>query len=660
LTWLREISRLFFVRLLCGIIGIALVLSVALSFVLTDNAATSLSSASSSAARNLAVGNAGKIELWVGERLANVSTFSLMVRGHLGDPDLSSQMQALAQANPTFEMIEVVDTSGNPIASSAPNLVANVGAASWFKGALAKPVIADVTDEGATLRWFVAAPIAGADNKTSAVLVGDAKVSAMANLLYDADVSLTGVADVDLVNAQHRLVYSTDMGDVADNTALRAKGAMQEVVKTAAADLALGSGAGTVRFREHGTDTLAGYDHVDTINWGVIVPKPASVALKPVDDLRVAAFILVLVGLGVAVVFAVVFARLTTRPVSALAAAARKVAKGDFSARVTPSGSVEVATMAGDFNLMVETIELTTRPVSALAEAARQVAKGDFSARVTPSGPVEVATLAADFNRMVETIDNLVQRLRGVGAQASGAATQLASAAEEMAATTSEQSASVTETSASMEELARTSASIADTINHVAVQAGETRENIEQAHSDIEESSQRNLALTERVNEINAILDLINEIADQTNLLALNAAIEAARAGEQGRGFAVVADEVRRLAERSKSSAAEITAIVEGAQKETNATVMAMEKGGKQLQRGLGLMEDLSDAASQVRLTTQQQQTATEQVMEAMEQVSVGSRQMAATAQEIAAAASKKTELANDLELAAVSVSGGR
>jgi methyl-accepting chemotaxis protein len=402
------------------------------------------------------------------------------------------------------------------------------------------------------------------------------------------------------------------MGDVADNTALRAKGAMQEVVKTAAADLALGSGAGTVRFREHGTDTLAGYDHIDSLDWGVVVPQAVSVALKPVDDLRVAALILVLFGLAIAAIFAVVFAR------------------------------------------------LTTRPVSALAEAARQVAKGDYSARVTPSGPVEVATLAADFNRMVETIDNLVQRLRGVGAQASGAATQLASAAEEMAATTSEQSASVTETSASMEELARTSASIADTINHVAVQAGETRENIEQAHSDIEESSQRNLALTERVNEINAILDLINEIADQTNLLALNAAIEAARAGEQGRGFAVVADEVRRLAERSKSSAAEITAIVEGAQKETNATVMAMEKGGKQLQRGLGLMEDLSDAASQVRLTTQQQQTATEQVMEAMEQVSVGSRQMAASAQEIAAAASKQAELANELERAAVGVSGGR
>ena len=102
------------------------------------------------------------------------------------------------------------------------------------------------------------------------------------------------------------------------------------------------------------------------------------------------------------------------------------------------------------------------------------------------------------------------------------------------------------------------------------------------------------MALAERVNEIGAILTLINEIADQTNLLALNAAIEAGRAGEGGRGSAVVAEEVRRLAERSKSSAAEIALITEGVHAETNATVMAMEKGAEQMQRGLALLEDVA------------------------------------------------------------------
>jgi methyl-accepting chemotaxis protein len=147
------------------------------------------------------------------------------------------------------------------------------------------------------------------------------------------------------------------------------------------------------------------------------------------------------------------------------------------------------------------------------------------------------------------------------------------------------------------------------------------------------------------VTDIDAILTLINELSDQTNLLALNAAIEAARAGEAGRGFAVVADEVRRLAERSKSSVAEIDRIVKGTQSETHATVMAMEKGAKQMQTGLDLMQRVADSCTQVRLTTQQQRSATEQVVSAMEQMTVSSRQISATAQEIAAAAGQAAQL---------------
>ena len=165
-------------------------------------------------------------------------------------------------------------------------------------------------------------------------------------------------------------------------------------------------------------------------------------------------------------------------------------------------------------------------------------------------------------------------------------AAELSASSEELAATTTQQSAAVTQASATTEELASASASIADTVDEVAAQAAETRDNLEQAKADIQASSERTVALAERVNEIGAILTLINEIADQTNLLALNAAIEAARAGEGGRGFAVVAEEVRRLAERSKSSAAEIALITEGVHAETNATVMAMEKGASRCSAG--------------------------------------------------------------------------
>ena len=130
----------------------------------------------------------------------------------------------------------------------------------------------------------------------------------------------------------------------------------------------------------------------------------------------------------------------------------------------------------------------------------------------------------------------------------------------------------------------------------------------------------------------------------------MNAAIEAARAGEDGRGFAVVAEEVRRLAERSKRSAGEIAVIVDGVREETNATVMSMEKGAKQMQAGLVLLGRVTDAAGNVRLTTQQQRSATSQVVETMEQLTDASRQVSATAQQIATAAGDLADLAGNLE----------
>jgi methyl-accepting chemotaxis protein len=262
-----------------------------------------------------------------------------------------------------------------------------------------------------------------------------------------------------------------------------------------------------------------------------------------------------------------------------------------------------------------------TRPIDELGRASQLVAAGDLSSRVAPSGAREIRDLGGAFNAMVARLDGVMAELGG--------------ASRELAATTQQQTAAATETSASMEELARTSTSIASTIDHVAEQADEMRLNLEHAQADFAASGERTQALTGRVDEIKAILVLMREIADQTNLLALNAAIEAARAGDAGRGFAVVADEVRRLAERSKTSAADIARIVEGASVESHDTLLAMEKGASQMAQGMAMMAQVAEASAHVQMTTQQQRSATQQVVEAMEQITIGSRQIASTAQHI-------------------------
>jgi hypothetical protein len=272
-------------------------------------------------------------------------------------------------------------------------------------------------------------------------------------------------------------------------------------------------------------------------------------------------------------------------------------------------------------------------------------------------GIVFAVVAALIFGRREATrLQALAEETRSVGIDVNSAASELSASSDELAATTTQQSAAVIEASATTDELARASATIADRVDEVARQTAETRDNLEQAEADIQTSSERTLALAGRVNDIDALLSLINNIADQTDLLALNAAIEAARAGDEGRGFAVVAEEVRRLAERSKSSAADIATIIDGIQVETNATVMAMEKGAKQMQQGLTLLEAVTESAGQVRLTTQQQRSATAQVVETMEQLTEASRQVSTTAQQIAVAAGNLADLAGNLETTAASV----
>ena len=440
--------------------------------------------------------------------------------------------------------------------------------------------------------------------KPESVVVGYLSPTALSKLLGP---ELDAGSEVVAVGTDRKLIYSSSMGKV-DDAGLLAAGALTTTVDNVAVTRALSGQVGTATFNNlAGHGVIGGFDPVEGVGWALIVQEPRDATLAPVTAQTHRAIELMLIGAACAIAFAILFARWITRPIEAVTSTARQAAKGKLRVRVRPRGSDELVVLGTSLNAMLDTCEL------------------------------------------------LVSQLTSAGVEVNSAASELSASSDELAATTTQQSAAVTQASATTEELARASAAIADTVDEVAAQTSETRDNLEQAKNDIQNSSERTLALAGRVHDIEGLLNLINDIADQTNLLALNAAIEAARAGEEGRGFAVVAEEVRRLAERSKSSALDIALIVAGVREETNATVMAMEKGAKQMQAGLILLERVTDAAGQVRLTTQQQRSATSQVVDTMEQLTDASRQVSATAQQIAAAAGSLADLAGNLETTAAS-----
>jgi methyl-accepting chemotaxis protein len=602
-----RLSGRLFPRLLATFLLAFVPFALLISWALTDRAEHGITTAVERSVTTNAVALGSRVDFYLQNRLRDVEQLALDLAPILDDEQaVRAQLRNLDRARAAYDVVALLDRRGEPLEASRDNVTLSGQGADWLAAAAAgRPVLSSLQQSGNGLALVVAAPV-GEGDQPEAVIAADLDLVRFYEFVGLSRPGETG--DAALVSSDLLEIARASDPGVENEADLIAHGALRERIDGPAARRGTAGQEGATHVEVEGQDSITGYAPVPVAGWAALVLEDRGEALSDVAAQRRLAGLLLLAGVLLAGLLAYVFARQASRPIARLAGAARSVAAGDLTARVPEAGAVEVQELSGS------------------------------------------------FNDMVESLASLVRRIETETVELSSAGSELASASEQLASSTHEQSAAATQTSATMEELARTFASIARTIDAVADQTAATRGALEQAEADIDATSQRSLELARRVGEISELLDLINEIADQTNLLALNAAIEAARAGEAGRGFTVVADEVRRLAESSKARAAEIAGIVDGAQHETNATVMSMEKSATEMRRGLELMDQVSESTEQVRLTTQQQTAAASQVVETMEGVTETSRQTAATAQQIASSAQQLTDLVERLRAAAAQV----
>ncbi|MFB6469258.1 methyl-accepting chemotaxis protein [Cytobacillus sp. Hz8] len=312
-------------------------------------------------------------------------------------------------------------------------------------------------------------------------------------------------------------------------------------------------------------------------------------------------------------------------------------------------------------------IKSIIKPIKEIKEKAITVSKGDLTEHIEVKSKDEIGQLAYAFNEMQHSLKGLVQEVEQSAEQVASSAEELSASAEQTNAATEQVAASIQEVANSAEkqtssveksaqtlgevsngviEIAESSMMISKLANNTTTQAEEgekavanTVHQMNSIQKSVQESNRMIYSLYERSKEVNSILDVITQIADQTNLLALNAAIEAARAGEQGKGFAVVADEVRKLAEQSQHSAKEIHMILQGILQDTENSVQIMGHVNEAVEEGVIVSNKAIEKFSLIS------QSAKEVPIQ-MQEVSNHSKQISAAVQEITLTANEIAELA--------------
>lgn len=345
-----------------------------------------------------------------------------------------------------------------------------------------------------------------------------------------------------------------------------------------------------------------------------------------------------------------------SRPLDSVMRAAREVAGGRRGARAEVYSHDELGQVAREFNRMAQAIEDSLAKelastnelrakVDTLLDAVSKAARGDLTGTITIGGEDAIGRLGEGLATMIGNLRSLLTNVQRAGIQVTTSATQIAASARQQEATGIEQAqtsvevlSTTKEISANTAQLLRTMEEATEVADYTAATTADAQDNLKRMDLSMQQMvaatdsiGAKLAALSEKASNITGVLTTITKVADQTNILSLNAAIEAEKAGEAGRGFAVVASEIRRLADQTSVSTWDIEQMLKEMQSAVSASVMGMDKFAEEIRRSVGearhVAEQLSGMMDQVRKLAPR----FDLVLQGMQSQAVGASQISET-----------------------------
>lgn len=371
---------------------------------------------------------------------------------------------------------------------------------------------------------------------------------------------------------------------------------------------------------------------------------------------------LLLLGIGgaacvlLAIVVGMILTKALLAPLNNLTRAVGRIAAGEQSARAPVLSADELGKVTVEFNRMAQAIQdsqaneqaatnLLKSKVDSLLGVVSKAASGDLTGRIEITGADAIGQLGHGLDRMFDNLRGLLNNVQKAGIQVTTSATEIAASAKQQEATGIEQAqtsieilSTTKEISANTIELLKTMEDATAVADYTTSATAEAQNNLKRMDGTMQHMvsatdsiNAKLAALSEKASNINSVLITITKVADQTNILSLNAAIEAEKAGDAGRGFSVVATEIRRLADQTSVSTWDIEQMLKEMQSAVSASVMGMDKFSEEIRRSVGEVRQVTDQLSGVMDQVQKLAPQFDAVLQGMQSQAVGAQQISET-----------------------------